>query len=46
MGKGIMTFNSPPGASHSFPKKNVKGKRGRRKASANYNVDASSLDNT
>ena len=44
--KGIMTFNSPPDASHSFPKKKVKGKKGRRKAAANYNVDASSLENT
>ncbi len=40
-----MTFNSPPGTSHSFPKKS-KGKRGRRKGPTNYGVDASLLENT
>ena len=46
VGKGIMTFTSLPGTSHSFPKKNSKGKSGRRKAPAIYDVDASSLENT
>ena len=45
VGKGIMTFNSPPGASNSFPKKS-KGKRGRSKGPTNYDVDASLLENT
>jgi len=43
--KGIMTFNSPPGASHSFPRKKDKGKKVRHRAAAR-NVDAYSLDNT
>ena len=46
VGKGIMTVNSPPGTSHFFPKKISKGKRGRQKAPANIDFDASSLDNT
>ena len=44
--KGVMTTNFPPCMSHSFPKKKSKGKKGRRKARANYDVDASSLENT
>ena len=43
---GIMTFNSPPSASHSFPKKKAKGKKGRHMTAANYGVDASSFENT
>ena len=46
VGKGIMTINSPSGISHSFPDKKSKGKRGRRKAPANINFDASLLENT
>ena len=46
VGKGIMTFNSPQGASHSFPKKKSMGKKGRRKAPAIYDVDASLLEST
>ena len=46
VGKGIMTVNSPPGTSHSFPKKRNKGKRGRQKAPTRYDLDAYSLENT
>jgi predicted aspartyl protease len=44
MENGIMTFNSPPSASHSFPKSKVK--KGRHRAATNYGVDASSFENT
>src|SRR3954451_15009206 len=46
VGNGIMTFNSPLGCSHSFPKKKAKGKRGKRAAPKIYGVDAPPLDNT
>jgi hypothetical protein len=46
VGKGVVTLTSSRGGFHSFPKKNSKGKKGRRKASAINNVDASSLENT
>lgn len=45
-GEGIMIFTTPQGGSHRFPMKKLEKKRGMRKASAIYNVDASSLDNT
>ena len=44
MENGIMTFNSHPSASHSFPKSKVK--KGRHRAARNYGVDASSFENT
>jgi hypothetical protein len=46
VGEGIMIFTTPQGGSHCFPMKKLKSRRGMRKASAIYNVDASSLDNT
>jgi len=46
VGKGTMIFTSPPGGSHVFPKNKGKNKKGRRKARAIIDVDASSFENT
>src|SRR4051812_36501465 len=46
VGNGIMTFNSPLGGSHLFPKKKAMGKKGKRAAPKTYRVDAPPLDNT
>ena len=46
VGKGIMTINFPLGTSHSFPGKKSKSKKGRRKAPAHNELDASLLENT
>ena len=45
VGKGIMTINSPPSTSHSFPDKKRKGKKGKRKA-AHVDLNAPSFENT
>ena len=44
VGTGTMTFNSPPGAHHIFPKS--KGKKGKCKGPTNYGVDAFLFENT
>ena len=47
VGKGSVTFDTPPGGTYWFPrKKKSKSKRGKRSAPANYGVDASSFENT
>ena len=46
VGKGIMTINSQPRTSHTFPDKKSKGKRGRRKAPAHVDLNAPSFENT
>ena len=48
IGKGTLNFTTSPGGGHLFPKpkSKTKGKKSKRKARTNYDVDASSLDNT